>query len=68
MEQNCQICQKEFGRVANDHTTKSHLQDYLSDTIESYEREQYNHGNSDFAKEQFEKIAELEKQINEVDN
>ncbi|KKL75449.1 hypothetical protein LCGC14_2054820, partial [marine sediment metagenome] len=33
MEQNCQICQKEFGRVANDHTTKSHLQDYLSDTI-----------------------------------
>lgn len=67
MEKECKICKEEFDRITSDHTTKSHLKDNLSDTIESHEREQYNHGNSDFAKELFVEIVKLEKQIEEVE-
>ena len=65
---NCQICVEEFDRETAEHTTLRHLSDYLSDTIESYEREQYNHGGSDFSHELMEKITKLETRIKEIKN
>ena len=59
----CVQCWTEFEREVTDHTTLSHLKTYLSDTIESYKREDYNHGKSAFRDEIEEDIKRLEKEI-----
>jgi len=47
-KENCKQCIEEFDRLDATHTYKSHIEDYLSDTIEAYERESYRHGKSAF--------------------
>ena len=64
---NCKVCEKEFDRAVNDHTTKDHLKDVLSDLIESYKREDYNHGPSEYRRRIEKQIADTEKQIKELD-
>lgn len=59
----CEQCWKEFGRETSNHTTLEHLKDYLSDTIESYKREDYNKGKSKFRDEIEQDIKKLEAQI-----
>lgn len=56
----CDIC-KEDSKFP--HTTKTHIQDKLTGTIECYEREDYNHGNSTFAKSLLVDIDKLEEQL-----
>jgi len=57
---NCTVCDNS---VEKTHTTKDHLENDLQGTIECYERENYNHGNSDFAQRLLKDIAELEIKI-----
>lgn len=69
MPQICEICRDEFGRVATNHTTLSHVKDTLSDTIEAFERHDYNHGTQNtYAQELLKNISTLEDKIRSLNN